>query len=49
MSSYGSNEAEILRSKLMETHVETSMEDFFKGEVFETRKGTCYKSGRAEN
>ena len=43
MSSYGSTEAEILRSKLIETHEETSMEDFFKGEEFETKQGTCYK------
>ena len=32
MSSYENTEAEILRSKLIETHRETSIEDYFKGE-----------------
>ena len=43
MSSYGTAEAEILRSKLIETHRETSIEDYFKGEVFETNQGSCYR------
>jgi uncharacterized protein YprB with RNaseH-like and TPR domain len=47
MSSYGSTEAEILRSKLIETHIETSMEDFFKGEEIETKQGSCYKISKS--
>jgi uncharacterized protein len=43
MSSYGTTEAEILRSKLIETHRETSIEDYFKGEEFETNQGSCYR------
>jgi uncharacterized protein YprB with RNaseH-like and TPR domain len=43
MSSYGTTEAEILRSKLIETYGETSIEDYFKGEEFETNQGACYK------
>ncbi len=43
MSSYGSTETEILRSKLIETYKEKSIEDYFKGEEFETKQGSCYK------
>ena len=43
MSSYRITEAERLRSKLIETYKETSIEDYFKGEEFETKNGTCYK------
>jgi len=43
MSSYGTTEAEILRSKLIETHRETSIEDFFKGVEYETKQGSCYR------
>jgi len=43
MSSYGTTEAEILRSKLIETHRETSIEDFFNGEEYETEQGACYR------
>jgi uncharacterized protein len=43
MSSYGTTEAEILRSNLIESHRETSIEDFFKGEVYETNLGSCYR------
>jgi len=43
MSSYGTSEAEILRSKLIETYRDTSIEEYFKGEEFETNKGVCYK------
>lgn len=43
MSSYVSPETEILRSKLIETYREQSIEDYFKGEEFETKKGSCYK------
>jgi uncharacterized protein YprB with RNaseH-like and TPR domain len=43
MSSYGNIEAEILRSKLIETHKETSIEDYFKGEEFDTNQGPCYR------
>ena len=43
MASYGTTEAEILRSKLIETHRETSIEDFFNGEEYETRQGSCYR------
>lgn len=41
--SHGSQETEILRSKLIETYHDTTMEDFFKGEVFETEEGSCYR------
>lgn len=43
MSYNGSIETEILRSKLIETYHDTSMEDFFKGEVIETKNGSCYR------
>ena len=43
MSSYGSSETEQLRSKLIEKYKETSIEDYFNGEVFETKSGSCYK------
>ena len=43
MSSYGNTEAEILRSKLIDTHKETSIEDYFKGEECETKQGSCYR------
>ena len=43
MSSYENTEAEILRSKLIETYSETSIEDYFKGEECETKKGSCYR------
>ncbi len=43
MSSYGTTEAEILRSNLMESHRETTIEDFFKGEEYETNQGSCYR------
>ena len=43
MSSYENTEAEILRSKLIETHGETSIEDYFKGEECETKQGSCYR------
>jgi hypothetical protein len=43
MSSYGTTEAESLRSKLIETYRDTSIEEYFKGEEFETNKGVCYK------
>jgi len=43
MASYGTTEAEILRSKLIETHRETSIEDFFNGEEYETEQGACYR------
>ncbi len=43
MSSYGTTEAEILRSKLIETHRETSIEDFFNGVEYETKQGSCYR------
>ncbi len=43
MSAYGTNDAEILRTKLLSTHEETSFEDFFKGEEFETSHGSCYR------
>ena len=37
------NETEILRTKLLETHENMSIEDFFKGEEFEIDTGSCYK------
>ncbi len=43
MSSYGTTEADILRSKLIETHRETSIEDFFNGEEYESKQGSCYR------
>ena len=43
MSSHGNIEAEILRSKLIDTHKETSIQDYFKGEEFDTNKGSCYR------
>ena len=43
MSSYETTAAEILRSKLIETHRETSIEDYFKGEECETKHGSCYR------
>ena len=43
MSSYGTTEAERLRSKLIEIYNEISIEDYFKGEEFKTKNGTCYK------
>lgn len=41
--SHRSIETEILRSKLLDTYHDTSMEDFFKGEVIETNQGSCYR------
>jgi uncharacterized protein len=43
MSSYGSNETEQLRSKLIERYRDSTIEDYFKGEICETQKGSCYK------
>ncbi len=43
MSSHGNIEAEILRSKLIDTHKETSIQDYFKGEEFDTNQGSCYR------
>ncbi len=43
MASYGTTEAERLRSELIETYGETSIEDYFEGEEFKTKHGSCYK------
>ena len=43
MSFNGSHETEELRSRLIDENMETSMDEVFSGEIWETAHGSCYK------